>query len=176
MSRQPPTGYKSTGRSNKLVIVTSSSDDKLNRAKSLGADYIINYRTTPDWEKEVLRLTDNHGADIILEVGGAHTLNKSLACVAFGGLINCIGYVSGKTNEPDDRTNLNVLILARNVTLKGILNGPRDRFEEMIQFYDQHQIRPVISDVFPFEKAQEAFKFLYGGGHFGKIVIQVKKA
>jgi NADPH:quinone reductase-like Zn-dependent oxidoreductase len=156
------------------VIVTSSSDDKLNQAKALGADYTINYRTTPDWEKEVMRLTDNHGADIILEVGGARTLNKSLACVAFGGLVNCIGYLSGKQNEPDDRTNLNVLILARNATVKGILNGPRDRFEEMARFYDRHHIRPVVNRVFPFERAGEALRFLYSGGHFGKVVVRVK--
>lgn len=121
-----------------------------------------------------MRITDNHGADIILEVGGAQTLNKSLSCVAFGGLIDCIGYVSGKVNEPENRTNLNVLILARNATVKGIINGPRDRFEEMNAFYEKNQIRPVISHVYPFEKAREAFEFLYSGSHFGKVVVQVK--
>lgn len=123
-----------------------------------------------------MRLTDNRGADIILEVGGAKTLNKSLSCVAFGGLVNCIGYLSGKVNEPDDRTNLNVLILSRNSTVKGIINGPKDRFEEMIRFYEKHQIRPVVNHAFPFKESKEAFKFLYNGSHFGKVVIQVKKA
>ena len=123
-----------------------------------------------------MRITNNHGADIILEVGGARTLNKSLSCVAFGGLINCIGYLSGKVNEPDDRTNLNLLILSRNVTLKGIINGPKDRFEEMNKFYEKHEIHPVISNTFPFKESQEAFKCLYSGSHFGKVVIQVKKA
>lgn len=122
-----------------------------------------------------MQITNNRGADVILEVGGAKTLNKSLSCVAFGGLINCIGYLSGKVNEPDDRTNLNVLILSRNATVKGIINGPKDRFEEMVKFYDKHQIHPVISHVFPFQDSKEAFKFLYNGSHFGKVVIQVKQ-
>lgn len=156
------------------VIITSSSDEKLAQAKQLGADYTINYRTTPDWEKTVMQNTDNHGADIVLETGGAQTLKKSFDCIAFGGLIDCIGYLSGKVDEPDDRTNVNVLALRRNVTLKGILNGPKDRFEEMVQFYEKHHIRPVVNRVFPFAESKEAFEFLYSGGHFGKVVINVK--
>lgn len=156
------------------MIITSSSDEKLAQAKQLGADYTINYRTTPDWEKTVMQHTNNHGADIILETGGAQTLKKSFDCIAFGGLIDCIGYLSGKVDEPDDRTNVNVLTLRRNVTLKGILNGPKDRFEEVVQFYEKHQIRPVINREFSFAESKEALKFLYSGAHFGKVVINVK--
>lgn len=156
------------------MIITSSSDEKLAHAKRLGADFVINYRNQPNWQEEVLKLTDQHGADIILETGGAQTLRKSFDCVAWGGLINCIGYLSGKVDEPDDRTNVNVLALRRNVTLKGILNGPRDRFEEMIAFYERHRIRPVVHRVFAFEEAKEAFKYLFSGSHFGKVVIRVK--
>ncbi|KAI9925454.1 hypothetical protein ASPWEDRAFT_113960 [Aspergillus wentii DTO 134E9] len=156
------------------VIITSSSDEKLEQAKQLGADYTINYRTTPDWENEVMKITDQHGADIILEVGGSETLKKSFDSIAFGGLINCIGYVSGKVDAADDRTNVNLLVLRRNLTLKGIINGPKDRFEEMVEFYEKHQIKPVVNRVFSFEEAKEAFKFLASGGHFGKVVIQVK--
>ncbi|KAE8150809.1 hypothetical protein BDV25DRAFT_129291 [Aspergillus avenaceus] len=155
------------------VIITSSSDEKLAQAKQLGADYTINYRTQPNWEDEVMRLTDQHGADVILEVGGAQTLKKSFDCIAFGGLINCIGYVSGKMDAPDDRTNVNLLALRRTVTLKGIINGPKDRFEEMVAFYEKHQIHPVVNKVFSFPEAKEAFKFLAGGSHFGKVVIKI---
>lgn len=155
------------------VIITSSSDEKLAQAKELGADYTINYRTNPDWEKTVMEVTNNHGADIVLETGGAKTLKKSFDCIAFGGLIDCIGYLSGKVDEPEDRTNVNVLALRRNVTLKGIINGPKDRFEEMIKFYEKHQIRPVVNRVFSFDEAKEAFNFLYSGSHFGKVVITV---
>ncbi|OAL39245.1 hypothetical protein AYO20_01563 [Fonsecaea nubica] len=157
---------------NHPAIVTSSSDAKLARAKALGATFTINYRKDPDWQNTVMDLTENEGADIIFETGGAHTLRKSFDCVAFGGLIDCIGYLSGKQDEPTDRTNTNVLALRRNVTLKGILNGPKDRFEEMMRFYDAKKIRPVVDKSFPFDEAKEAFQYLFGGGHFGKVVIR----
>ncbi|KAK5207995.1 hypothetical protein LTR96_006252 [Exophiala xenobiotica] len=147
---------------------------KLERAKSLGATHTINYRTNPDWQDTVMQMTHDRGVDIILEAGGAKTLRKSFDCIAFGGLINCIGYLSGKEDEPGDRVNANVLALRRTVTLKGILNGPKDRFEEMLQFYGAHKIKPVVDRTFPFEQAKEAFQYLYSGGHFGKVVIKVK--
>ncbi|KAJ5921627.1 Polyketide synthase enoylreductase [Penicillium verhagenii] len=157
-----------------IVIITSSSDAKLERAKELGADFTINYRTTPNWEAEVMRFTKNHGADIILETGGAQTIRKSFDCIAFGGLIDCIGYVSGKVDAADDRLNVNILALRRTVTLKGIINGPKDRFEEMIRFYEKSQIHPVVHRVFSFADAKEAFRFVDSGSHFGKVVIKVQ--
>lgn len=156
-----------------VAIIISSSDAKLEQAKALDADYVINYRTQPNWEEDVMRVTDNHGADIILETGGAQTLRKSFECIAFGGLIDCIGYLSGKMDAPGDRLNVNLLALRRNVTLKGIINGPRDRFEEMVAFYEKHQIHPVVNKVFAFGEADQAFKFLASGSHFGKVVIKV---
>ena len=119
-------------------------------------------------------ITDNEGADIILETGGAHTLRKSFDCISFGGVIACIGYLSGKQDDPAERTNVNVLALRRTVTLRGILNGPRDRFAEMLRYYEAKKIRPVVDKVFAFDDAKEALQYLYGGGHFGKIVIRVK--
>lgn len=157
-----------------LVIILSSSDTKLEQAKQLGADCTINYRTTPNWETEVMRYTANHGADIILETGGAQTLRKSFDCIAFGGLIDCIGYVSGKVDAAGEQLNMNLLALRRTVTLKGIINGPKDRFEEMIRFYEAHQIRPVVNRVFSFAESKEAFKFLESGSHFGKVIIRVR--
>lgn len=154
--------------------MTSSSDDKLARAKELGADHVINYRTNPGWEQTVLELTSGDGADIIFEVGGARTLRKSFQCVAFGGVVASIGYVTGKHDDPSgDLTNLNVLALSRTVTLRGIINGPRDRFQEMCAFYDKHQIKPLVDKIFEFEQAKEALQFLHDGSHFGKVVIRV---
>ncbi|KAF7563349.1 hypothetical protein G7046_g778 [Stylonectria norvegica] len=162
-----------------ISIITSSSDDKLSRAKTgLGADHGINYRTHWEWQTAVLDATAGAGADIIVETGGARTLRKSFDCVAFGGLINCVGYLSGKEEEEAPTTrqlNVNVLALRRNVTLKGILNGPKDRFEEMVRFYVKHQIRPVVSKTFAMEDAPEAFKYLQAGAHFGKVVIRAAK-
>lgn len=157
------------------VLITSSSDAKLQRGHSLGAQTLINYSSTPDWEKEVLKATDDAGVDIILELGGAKTLRKSFECIKFGGTIACIGYLSGKQDDDGDRTNTNLLCLRRNVTLKGIINGPRNRLEEMLRFYEQKRIRPVVDRVFKFEEAKEAFRYLYSGGHFGKVVIAVKE-
>lgn len=122
----------------------------------------------------MLKMTDGKGVDIVFENGGAATLRKSFQCVAFGGLIDCIGYLSGKEDSPDDRTNTNVLALRRNVTLKGLLNGPKDRFEEMLKFYEENKIKPVIDRVFEFNQSKEAFKYLFSGGHFGKVVIRVE--
>lgn len=156
------------------TIITSSSDSKLEKVKKeLGADYVINYKTNQDWQDEVMRITDREGADIIFETGGSQTLRKSFDAVAFGGLIDCIGYLSGKEDAPGDRLNTNVLALRRNVTLKGIINGPRDRFEEMCNFYTEKKIHPVIDKVFAFEGAKDALKYLFSGGHFGKVVVKV---
>jgi NADPH:quinone reductase-like Zn-dependent oxidoreductase len=118
--------------------------------------------------------TNRQGADIIFENGGAQTLRRSFSCVTFGGLINCIGYLSGKEDAAGPRTNTNVLALMRNVTLKGLLNGPRDRFEEMLQFYERKKIRPVVDKVFQLEDSKEALKYLFAGNHFGKVVINLQ--
>ncbi|ETN41336.1 uncharacterized protein HMPREF1541_03271 [Cyphellophora europaea CBS 101466] len=162
------------------VLVTSSSDDKLARARALGADAGINYAATPAWDEEVLRLTEGEGADVIFENGGAGSTDKSFRCVRFGGQIAAIGYVggkvdrlAGKADDHEDRLNINVLALARNVTLKGLLNGPRDRMEDMLAFVAEQKIRPVVDRVFAFEDAREALTYLWEGKHFGKVVIKV---
>jgi NADPH:quinone reductase-like Zn-dependent oxidoreductase len=141
----------------------------------LGADHVINYRSDPDWHNTVLQLTGGHGADIILETGGAMTLPKSFDCISFGGCIAAVGYLSGKEDPQGERMNMNVLALKRNVTLKGILNGPRDRFEEMLGLYEKERIKPVVDRIFSFADAKEALVYLESSGHFGKVVIQVSE-
>ncbi|KAI1259205.1 hypothetical protein F5Y18DRAFT_420880 [Xylariaceae sp. FL1019] len=155
------------------AIVTSSSDSKLQRARDMGADHTINYKTTPNWEEAVLKLTGNRGADVIFECGGTATLAKSFECVAFGGIIAAIGYLSGKQDAAGGQVNANVLALKRNVTLKGILNGPKDRFEEMLHLFERETIRPAVDRVFEFDEADKALKYLFSGGHFGKVVVKV---
>lgn len=160
-------------------VITSSSDKKLEKAKALGASATINYRTHWEWQGPVLDATGGQGADFIIETGGARTLRKSFDSIAFGGTIACVGYTSGKGDDDGDgdlnRLNVNVLALRRNVTLKGILNGPRERFEEMLRFYEDKKIHPVVDRVFGFEDAVEAFGFLGRGEHFGKVVIRVSQ-
>jgi NADPH:quinone reductase-like Zn-dependent oxidoreductase len=151
------------------VIITSGSDAKLARAKTLGADEIINYRTTPDWEKEVFRLTDKAGTDHVVEVGGTDTFSKSLRAAALGGTISVIGGVSGFTSEVALRD-----ILVKSVLIRGIFVGSRDMFETMNRAISQQRLRPVVDRAFPFSEAPAAYRYLESGEHFGKVVITVE--
>jgi NADPH:quinone reductase-like Zn-dependent oxidoreductase len=149
------------------VIITSSSDEKLARARALGADDTINYRTTPEWEAEVLRLTDGRGADNVLELGGAGTLAKSIASVRPGGQVSVIGIVTG-TTEP-----LNIGAILPNIRLQGVYVGSVAMFEEMNRAIALHQMKPVIDRVFSFDRAPEALRYLEAAQHFGKVVIKL---
>lgn len=151
------------------VIVTSSSDAKLARARTLGAWETVNYKTTPDWDKEVWRLTQQQGVNHVVEVGGPGTLEKSIASVAAGGQIALIGVLTG-FGPP---TGSLFPLVGKNARLDGIYVGSRTDFQAMNAFLARHQIRPVIDRTFPFHEAPDAFEFLARGEHFGKVVIQV---
>jgi NADPH:quinone reductase-like Zn-dependent oxidoreductase len=148
------------------VIVTSSSEEKLRRAKFLGADETINYRTTPDWEKEVFRLTGKSGADHVIEVGGTDTFPKSLRALSLGGTISVIGGVSGFVSDVPLGEILGKLALIR-----GIYVGSRDMFEAMNRAITRHQLKPAVDRVFPFSDASAAYRYQESGAHFGKVVI-----
>jgi NADPH:quinone reductase-like Zn-dependent oxidoreductase len=149
------------------VIITSSSDDKLERARQLGADETINYRTFPDWSVRVHELTDKLGADHIVEVGGAGTLEKSLESVRYGGQIHHIGVLSGFEGKVNPWW-----IIAKSAAVRGVYVGSREMFESMNRAIALHELKPVIDQVFPFTEAREAFSMMESGGHFGKIVIE----
>src|SRR5581483_8356330 len=149
------------------VIVLSSSDDKLRRARELGADVGINYRTTPDWHTAVKESTGGRGADLIIETAGA-TLNKSLAALAFGGFIGVVGFVAGY----EATIPLRQLIGPLN-RIQGIAVGSRARFEAMNRAITTHKLRPVIDSVFKLEDAADAFRHLNSGRHFGKIAVKL---
>jgi NADPH:quinone reductase-like Zn-dependent oxidoreductase len=150
------------------VIVTSSKDDKLERAKKLGADEGINYVATPDWDKPARALTEGLGPHQIIEVGGAGTLSRSLKCIRFGGTISMIGVLGGNTAE----VNL-IPILMQNVRVQGILVGHREAFEQMCRAISLHRLRSMVDRVFDFAQAREAFEHMEAGAHFGKIVIRI---
>jgi NADPH:quinone reductase-like Zn-dependent oxidoreductase len=150
------------------AIVTSSSDEKLERAVALGASHVINYKTTPDWDKEVWRLTERKGVDHVLEVGGPGTLEKSMGSVAAGGQVALIGVLTGFGSPKGSLFPL----MARNARLDGIYVGSRADFEAMNAFLAEKEIHPVIDRVFDFERAAEAFDYLESGSHFGKVVIR----
>jgi NADPH:quinone reductase-like Zn-dependent oxidoreductase len=149
------------------VIATSSSDEKLARMKSMGADHLLNYRTDPHWEKSAKEVTHGRGADIIVETGGA-TLPQSLAAVSFGGTVAVIGFVAGHEATISLRQ-----LFGPMVRVQGIAVGSRARFEAMNRAIAVHGIKPVIDQVFDFEHAAQAFKHMREGSHFGKIVVQL---
>ncbi len=150
------------------VIITSSSDDKLARARELGADETINYKTTPEWERRVFELTGKAGADHVIELGGAGTLQKSLESARYGGRISLIGVLTGF-----DGTVNPWLVTAKSLTVQGIYVGSRAMFEEMNRAIDQNGLKPVIDRVFDFAEAPAAFERMAAGAHFGKIVIRI---
>ena len=150
------------------VIVTSSSDDKLERARALGATDTVNYRTTPDWDQRVKEMTDGIGVDHVLELGGAETLPRSLRAVRVGGQVNLIGNLSGL----EARLNL-ALVFMRGVRLQGVLVGSRDMFEAMNRVIERHELHPVIDRVFAFDEAPAALGRLKSQAHFGKVVVRV---
>jgi len=149
------------------VIATSSSDEKLDRARKLGAHDTINYKTHPEWDKEVMRLTHGHGADIVVEVGGVGTLQRSFHSLAFLGKVSLIGVL---TREGD--TNPHALML-KGGALQGIFVGNRAMFEDMLRAIAVNDIHPVIDRTFAFEETPAAYQYLAGAKHFGKVVIRV---
>jgi NADPH:quinone reductase-like Zn-dependent oxidoreductase len=148
------------------VIATSSSDEKLARAKSMGAWEGINYKTTPDWEERVRKLTGG-GADHVVEVGGSGTLMKSLRAVRMGGTVSVIGALSGGGGEVSP-----VPILMKSIRMQGVFVGSREMFEAMNRAIGAHRIRPVVDRVFGFEEAREAMRYMESGAHFGKVVVR----
>ncbi len=150
------------------VIVTSSSDDKLARARELGAGHTINYRETPAWSAAVREITGGRGVDHVVEVGGAGTLEQSVRSAAIGGQVAVIGVLSGA------KSALAVTpILMGYLRLQGILVGHRESFEALNAFIARHQLRPQISDTVPLDEVRAGFELMARGGHFGKITVSL---
>jgi NADPH:quinone reductase-like Zn-dependent oxidoreductase len=149
-------------------IITSSTDEKLGRAKALGAFGTINYHTTPDWEKSVLALTGGVGVHEVLEVGGKDTLPRALASLAPGGHIALIGGLGGFGGTVPALT-----LLDRNESVSGIYVGSRENFEAMNAYIEAHDVKPVIDQVFDFKDAPAAYELMESDKFLGKIVIRL---
>jgi NADPH:quinone reductase-like Zn-dependent oxidoreductase len=152
------------------VVVTSSSDEKLARATELGAAATVNYSKTPEWDQEVLRLTNGRGVDHVIEVGGVGTLAKSYQCVGYRGRITLIGVLAGREGD----TNPHPLMM-KNASLCGIFVGNRVMFEQMNDAITVNRMHPVVDRVFPFAEAAEAYDYQRTGRHVGKVVISVSE-
>jgi NADPH:quinone reductase-like Zn-dependent oxidoreductase len=146
------------------VIITSSSDEKLERARALGADEVINYKKTPDWAAEVLSLTDGLGADIAVDVAGPATLSQTLHAVGGNGRISLMGVLTGFDGPVDTSA-----ILRKRITLQGIYVGPVSTLRSLVAT----GIKPEIYQVYSFEEAEAAYSALENAGHVGKIVIKI---
>lgn len=149
------------------VIATTSSDDKAQRLRDLGADAVINYDTHPDWEQEVLRLTGGEGADVVIELGGGGTMPKSILSTRRGGRISVVGLMTG---APD--AGFGPAFFGRFVQFHHIHVGSRDHFESMNRAIAYHRLKPVITRTFDFTQAPDAYAAMREPGHFGKVVIR----
>ncbi|WP_437629505.1 zinc-dependent alcohol dehydrogenase family protein [Sorangium sp. So ce854] len=150
------------------VIATSSKDEKLSRARELGADEGINYRKHPDWDEKALEVTGGQGVDHVMEVGGEGTLPRSIRATRGGGHIALIGLLSGAWGAPDPKA-----IEQKKLQVSPVFVGSRVMFEAMNRVLVAHRIKPVIDRVFGFDEAREAMRYLESGAHFGKVVIRV---
>jgi NADPH:quinone reductase-like Zn-dependent oxidoreductase len=151
------------------VIITSSSNEKLERARKLGAAEGINYKETPEWGEKARELTGGRGVDHVVEVGGAGTLGQSLRAVRMDGQISLIGVLSGGGQANP------MPILMKNVRVQGIFVGSREMFEAMNRAIAVSQLRPVVDRVFSFTEAVEALCYMESAAHFGKICIRVNE-
>jgi NADPH:quinone reductase-like Zn-dependent oxidoreductase len=157
------------------VIVTSGSDDKLERALALGARSGVNYRDEPDWDERVLELTQGVGVDHVIEMAG--DLARSLSCLRIGGLISCVGYLGqlelDEPGAPDWSYRTGIIpVLVKNARLQGLSAAPRETYEEMYRGMEAARLRPQVEHVFPFEQAVEALRYLKSGAHFGKVCVE----
>jgi NADPH:quinone reductase-like Zn-dependent oxidoreductase len=149
------------------VIITSSSNDKLERARQLGASDTINYKEQPEWDEQALKLTAGVGVDHVLEVGGAGTLGRSLNACRMGGTVSLIGVLTGMPEQnPSPLT-----VMWKRLVMRGIYVGSRRQLEELCRAVEVGGIVPVIDKTFRFEEAQEAYRYLKSAQHFGKVVI-----
>jgi NADPH:quinone reductase-like Zn-dependent oxidoreductase len=148
------------------VIVTSSSEEKLKRAKALGAAHGVNYKATPEWDKAVVELTGG-GVDHVVEVGGPGTLARSLRAIRVGGKITMIGVLSGAAEINP------MLIFSRRANVQGISVGSTQMFEAMNRAIAASGLKPIIDKVFAFDEAPAAYRHLQSAQHFGKVVIHV---
>jgi NADPH:quinone reductase-like Zn-dependent oxidoreductase len=146
------------------VIITSSSDEKLARAKSMGAWATVNYKAHPDWEKDVLKLTDGRGVDVTVEVGGAGTLPKSILSTRIAGTISLIGVLTGGEINP-------ATFMRKSIKVQGIYVGSQRMFLDMNRAIAAAKLKPVVDKTFKFADARAAYHEMGKAGHFGKIVI-----
>ena len=155
---------------NAQVVATTSSEDRMKIAKNIGADFVINYKKDNNWWKKVLEVTDNKGADIIVEVGGSKTLEQSIKCSRIGAVIGVIGVLSGGIAElPIGR------VIYKASRLIGITCGNKKELTDMINKFNSSNTKPIIDSIYKFEDLPKALRYMSKGNHLGKIAIDFDK-
>lgn len=150
--------------------ITSSRDEKLERAREMGADFTVNYRDRPDWAAALRESTDGRGADIVVDTLGFPALGETVSATAVEGRIGTIGALSGSPADPAGASQ--GALIAKNITLKGIASGSRAMLAKALETVAEHGISIAIDSEFPFDEAPAAFRRLDGDGHFGKLLIR----
>lgn len=150
------------------VIATSSSDDKLEKLKTLGADHLINYRKTTNWGEVAREMTGGRGVDHVVEVGGPATLNQSMLAARVGGHLSVIGILTGLGGEVSI-----VTALIKQLRLQGLIVGNRTQQQDMVKAIDANGMRPIVDKVFPLESMVDAFRYQESNQHFGKICLEM---
>ena len=151
------------------AIVTSSSDEKLETARSIGASAVINYRRSPEWQQDVMRITDGRGVDLVLEVGGEQTLRRSVAATMAGGKVVVIGGLSGFGAAGIEPHSL----IGGAKTLTAVSVGSRRMLEDLVDFVSRSGLKPIVAREFDFDQAEAAYDYLEEGRAFGKVVIRL---
>jgi NADPH:quinone reductase-like Zn-dependent oxidoreductase len=149
------------------VVATSSTAAKLERLRALGARHLINYHDDPNWGQTAFKLA-GEGVDLVIDTGGAQTLSQSFRAVRVGGSVSVIGVVSGAKHS------LHIpILIAKYIRMQPVIVGNRDQFAAMLRAIEHHGLRPVIDRVFPFADLRAALDYLKGGGHLGKVCIEM---
>ena len=148
------------------VIITSSSEAKLGKARELGADFVINYKNTPDWEAKVHQMTEAKGVDVVIETVGGSNLGRSLQALKIGGHISIVGLLAGFEAKIDVLS-----LIHQQATIRGLEVGGTHQFEAMNRAIEAFDIHPVIGRIFTLEQTEAALEYLEQGLHFGKVVI-----
>lgn len=150
------------------VIVTSSSDEKLEKLKAMGADELINYKKNPDWDNAVLKATHGHGVDHVVELGGAGTLERSMKAAAMNGHVSVIGVLDGIAGPVNT-----LALIMKSLKVQGVFVGSVERFEAMNRAITMHKLKPVVDKVFKADEIVEALAYMESGAHFGKVVVKL---
>ena len=151
--------------------ITSSSDEKLNRAKAMGADHCINYRDRPDWAAALMEQTGGRGADVVVDTLGFPALAETVAATAVNGRIGTLGALSGTPQAQASASQGE--IIGKNITIKGLASGSREMIAEAVTIVAEHGINNPVDQEFSFADAPDAFRHLESGSHFGKILIRM---